>query len=91
MVEMIKASYHPQRSGDVMVYLAQYHLFGKNSIASHGTPHHYDRHVALAFLGGQIKPQIIEEEVAPVIIAPTLAERLGVSMPNTDGVAFPIR
>ena len=80
-------SYHPERSGDIVYYPKRYWIIGGN-IATHGTPHDYDRWVPLMFLGGGLKPQIRKDAVAPVDLAPTLGRMLGVTMDNVDGSAI---
>jgi predicted AlkP superfamily pyrophosphatase or phosphodiesterase len=43
----------------------------------HGTPHDYDRHVPVVFLGAPVKPGSYSAACGPEDIAPTLAEMLG--------------
>jgi predicted AlkP superfamily pyrophosphatase or phosphodiesterase len=83
----VRNSFYPGRSGDIVYYPKRYWIIGGN-VATHGTPHDYDRWVPLMFLGGGLKPQIRKDAVAPVDVAPTLGTMLGVTMDNIDGAAI---
>jgi predicted AlkP superfamily pyrophosphatase or phosphodiesterase len=48
-------------------------------VAMHGTPHDYDTHVPLLFVGAPFKPGRYPQFVRTVDIAPTLAQVLGVT------------
>jgi arylsulfatase A-like enzyme len=57
--------------------------------ATHGSPHYYDRHVPLVFLGAGIEGGSSEERAATVDVAPTLARLTGVPVPDDlDGRAL---
>lgn len=87
---LLRNDWYPQRCGDLLVYPRPYWLFGSTP-ANHGTPYEYDRHVPMMLLGVQPdSSSVVQRRVAPVDIAPTLARLLGISMPNTDGVALPV-
>ncbi len=86
----VRKSYHPERSGDIVLYPKRYWIIGGN-VATHGTPHDYDRWVPMMFLGGGLQPQSCPDSVAPVDIAPTLGKMLGIEMPGIDGRALEIR
>lgn len=77
-------SFHPRRSGDVMLALKPYYLFGDPKYptgTAHGSPYSYDSHVPLILAGPGIKPGTYFDRVSPADIAPTLAALLGVEMP----------
>jgi len=78
-----------QRSGDVVFYTSRYWIVG-GAPATHGTPHDYDRHVPLMFLGGGITAGRIAAEVSPADIAPTIATWLGLRLGDIDGVPLPL-
>jgi hypothetical protein len=91
---LIKAAFHPHRSGHVMIYPQRYWLFTL-ATASHQTFHDYDRWVGLLVLGGEPLAQKdqraelvnsrIELPVNPRDIAPTIAAWLGLDMDDIDG------
>ncbi len=83
-------SYHPERSGNIVLYPKRYWIMSGN-VATHGTPHDYDRHVPLMLFGGNISPGTYANTVEPVDIAPTVAKMLGISMPVMDGRELPLR
>lgn len=81
-------AFHPDRCGDVVFYPREYWIFGGN-VATHGTPYDYDRHVPLMFLGAGFTGGRITTRVAPVDIAPTLAQMLGLALEDVDGGIAP--
>lgn len=69
----VARSFHPKRSGDLMMVLKPYWLWrwGRTG-ASHGSPHGYDRKVPLLFLGrGIVRGKTIEgagiEDLVPTL------------------------
>lgn len=86
----VRQSFHPTRSGDIVLYPKRYWIVGANT-ATHGTPHDYDRWVPMMFLGGGLQPESRTDAVAPVDIAPTLGKMLGIDMPGIDGRALELR
>ena len=90
---MVKRSFHPDCSGDVMVILERYHMFSPPSLAenpeknssyraTHGTPHPYDTHVPLLVMGPRIQPGVRDQRIEPQTMASILAEALGVPPPK---------
>jgi len=82
----------PGRSGDLFV-VARYGVLvdpydGKGS--SHGTPWEYDTHVPMIFWGGGIAPRAISTPTTPYDLAPTLALRLGVDLPDATGTRIDV-
>ncbi len=90
--QLYRNSFDPERSGDLAIQTAPTcqlspYPFG----TSHGTPNLYDRAVPLVFVGPGISPGVVRGRAAPVDIAPTLAERLGVAVPSDlDGRPLPL-
>jgi hypothetical protein len=91
--KMVKRSFHPDCSGDVMVILKPYHIFSPPNLsenpkknpnyrASHGMPHEYDTHVPLLVMGPRVEPGMRETRIAPQAMASILAEALGVPAPK---------
>jgi hypothetical protein len=88
--EQVRKSFHPDRSGDVVVvtkplYLMIPFLTG----TSHGTPHPYDTHVPLLVYGPGIQVGIRKDNVAPQAIAAILAHSLGIQPPSDADVRLP--
>ncbi len=84
---LLRRSFHPQRSGDILVAVKPYVMIGTppgEYLTNHGTPHAYDRRVPLIFWGpwkGGPRP----EPVRTVDLAPTLAHELGIKPGTVDG------
>lgn len=68
----------PGVSALVAVTLRPLFVLGQGDVATHGTPHDYDAHVPVAFLGAPFVPGRQAVKVNVVDIAPTLAAVLGV-------------
>lgn len=82
--EMMRRSYHAERSPDVMFVLRPYFLTRKQG-TNHGMPHAYDTHVPQLWLGAGVKAGVHAERVGVEDIAPTLAGLLGVDLPEAKG------
>jgi hypothetical protein len=78
--EMMRRSYHPGRSPDVMFVLRPNFITRKLG-TNHGMPHAYDTHVPQVWFGAGVKPGVHVERVAVEDLAPTLAGLLGVELP----------
>ena len=78
-------SFSPTRGADLYVILDPYYLFG-SFIANHGTPHGYDTHVPLVFMGPGIAAGKYHASVEINDVAPTLSTILGIEIPsNSEG------
>ncbi|MFN7958685.1 MAG: alkaline phosphatase family protein [Holophagaceae bacterium] len=87
---LLRRSFHPQRSGDVLVAFKPWTVFGVPPTdwpAGHGTPHAYDRRVPLIFWGPW-KAGERKQPVRTVDLAPTLARELGLKPGSVDGQAL---
>ena len=79
---LMKRAWQRQRSGDLMVVLKPYWLFGSGAGASHGTPYAYDTNVPLMIMGPRwIRPGAYSQYAEVVDLAPTLAHLLRVRPP----------
>ena len=96
----VRRSFHPDRSGDVMVIIKPYCLFSPATLTknpdklpsyrtTHGTPHPYDTHVPLMVMGPRIQPGIRDQAVTPQAMASILAEALGVPAPKDATYSLP--
>ena len=79
--QRVRASYDPQRSGDLLVILKSQvtpiATPGPTYAATHGSPWDYDRRVPVIFWRSGVSPAQREEAVATVDILPTLASMIG--------------
>lgn len=88
--------YHNQlaegRGGDLFIEPAAGCLLTSwPSGTSHGSPHAYDLDVPLVFWGAGVEPGRIPGRAAPVDIAPTLADWIGLERPaGLDGRVLPL-
>lgn len=100
LLERAKASFDPQRSGDLVVllkpYVNIYHL-PENSetdyVTTHGSPWNYDRRVPILFWWPGVRGFEQPTPVETVDIAPTLATLLGLEIPadEIDGRALKLQ
>ncbi len=87
MQRLYSNSFFPDRSADVLVQLEPYTLRSRRSIATHGSPYDYDRHVPWLLRLPGVEPAKVEEPVFTVDVAPTVAHLVGVTPPSDlDGV-----
>ncbi|WP_144213243.1 alkaline phosphatase family protein [Shewanella donghaensis] len=84
--QLVINNHHPQRSGDVYIVFAPRKyindLEGLVIASKHGSPWRYDTHVPIIFAGYNIKGQRIDREVTPYDIAPTLSNKLRITLPS---------
>jgi predicted AlkP superfamily pyrophosphatase or phosphodiesterase len=81
VLERVRASFDPQRSGDFYVVAEPYVNLagtGGSSVAGHGTPWDYDRRVPIIFWAPGLQPAQREEGISTTDIAPTLAGTIGI-------------
>jgi predicted AlkP superfamily pyrophosphatase or phosphodiesterase len=86
LIERARASFDPQRSGDLVVILKEHvtpigHV--TKSVATHGSPWDYDRRVPIVFLRPGVAGRTEEGVADTVDIMPTLAAIVG--FPLTPG------
>lgn len=80
------ATFFAGRSGDFIVVLRPYFMFGPGSNATtHGTAYGYDQDVPLFLLGQGIKQGQYLTATGPMDIAPTLAFLCGITLSAADG------
>ena len=88
LAQRVKASFHPDRSGDFIVLLKKavtpIATTGRGYVATHGSPWDYDRRVPILFWRAGIQHFEQPMSVMTVDIAPTLGALVGVDMPATD-------
>jgi predicted AlkP superfamily pyrophosphatase or phosphodiesterase len=83
--ELVRRSFYPARSGDLVVILRPYCMFWSpfRLGTTHGAAHDYDRHVPLMVLGPGIRTGIDQEAVTPQAAASILAHFLEIPPPKT--------
>lgn len=80
---LYRNSFDPERSGDLAIQVEPTCLLDFMGVGtSHGTPYAYDRDVPLVFFGPGIKAGRVSGPAATVDIAPTLAARIGLAVPD---------
>ena len=90
LLQRARASFDPQRSGDLVVILKQHVMpiatAGAGYVSTHGSAWDYDRRVPIAFWRPGTNPAERSEAVSTVDILPTLAAMLGIAAPaGIDG------
>jgi len=96
LAQRVKASFHPDRSGDFVVLLKKavtpIATTARGYVATHGSPWDYDRRVPILFWREGIRQFEQPLSVMTVDIAPTLAALVGVEIPaeETDGKCLDI-
>ncbi len=78
---------YPSRMPHFMViFKDSLYLTNSETGTSHGSPWWYDRHVPIVFWGPGIKAQHYRDRVRTVDVAPTMADLLGIEIPDSlDG------
>jgi hypothetical protein len=85
-LNFIAKGYDPTQNGDMVVLDKPGYIQYGPTGSSHGTPYAYDTHAPLLFYGWKIKPGESFDKKEITQIAPTLALKLKIEMPNgTEG------
>jgi predicted AlkP superfamily pyrophosphatase or phosphodiesterase len=80
-------AFFASRSGDLIARIKKnVYLGGYVGGTGHGSPHDYDRHVPIVFMGPGIKPGPRDVETGPEDIAWALGRMLGLPYPQQDSV-----
>jgi len=80
-------AFFPTRSGDLVARIRKYtYLGGYTGRTGHGTPHDYDRHIPIVFMGPGVRPGPRDAETGPEDIAWALGRLLGLEYPQQDSV-----
>ena len=86
----MRRSFHPDRSGDVVVVTKPLSLFDTYTTGtSHGSPHSYDTHVAFLVYGPGVAGGKRDEKVTPLHAAAIAADFLGVNPPRNNQYPLP--
>ena len=84
--QRVRASFDPERSGDLFVVLKKYvSPIVKPSagyVATHGSVWDYDRRVPILFWRKGMRPSDRQDHVSTVNILPTIAAEIGLALPG---------
>ncbi|MFL5338643.1 MAG: alkaline phosphatase family protein [Gemmataceae bacterium] len=87
----VQKSFHPDRSGDVLVVPRPYHfVVSLKAGTTHGSPHPYDTHVPLLAFGPGVRGGRRDDAVTPQAAAAILAKMLGVPTPAKAEATVPV-
>jgi hypothetical protein len=89
MKYLMQNSYHPKRSGDIMICLKSGWLNDISYAADHISGYNYDTHIPLIWYGWKIKKQIITRATFSKDIAPSITTMLKFPLP-TGSTGSPI-
>ncbi len=82
---MFERSFHPERSGDVLLMTRPHYFWGsygdRDTGTTHGSPYRYDTHVPIMLMGPGIRPGEYRFRADVADFAPTLAALLRVNPP----------
>jgi predicted AlkP superfamily pyrophosphatase or phosphodiesterase len=88
LIERARASFHPDHSGDFIVFLRRYvspiPAGGSGYISTHGSPWGYDRRVPILFWWQGAAPFEQPNGVETADIMPTLASLVGLTVPADE-------
>ena len=86
-----RKSFHPDRSGDVVVVTKPYYLLDTYATGTtHGTPHPYDTHTVFLAYGPGIAGGKRDEKITPLHASPIVADFLGINPPRNCEYGLPI-
>jgi hypothetical protein len=85
ILEKLRRSWNPPRSGDLMLVYDPYYVeqFDSGRGTSSGSLYRYDTDVPLILFGTGFKPGRFETEVDATAVAPTIAALLGIPAPTS--------
>jgi hypothetical protein len=84
LLAAMRASYVPDRSGDVMIVPARNWVIS-DAGTNHGTPYDYDTRVPVALIGSRVAAGRYAGASSIIDVAPTLAALAGITMPRAQG------
>jgi predicted AlkP superfamily pyrophosphatase or phosphodiesterase len=85
--DLHQRAFYAPRSGDLVARIRKYvYLGGYVGGTGHGTPHEYDRHVPIVFMGPGVRPGPRDADSGPEDIAWALGRLLGLDYPQQDSV-----
>lgn len=82
--EKMQHSYHPKRSGDLMINLKPGWIKDVSYASQHNSPYLYDTHVPLVWYGWKIRKSVIDAPVHMSDIAPSISYMLNIPYPSAS-------
>lgn len=89
LLDRVQRSFHPTRSGDVVIVQDQFWYLYPDAdafAAMHGSPYNYDTFVPILWCDPALTKETSYEAVSPNQIAPTIAAVLGVKAPSGSAI-----
>lgn len=78
-------SFFASRSPDIIARTKPYiYVDDAKGGTGHSSPHEYDRHIPIIFMGPKVRPGVYETPCGPEDIAPTLARILALDLPKEE-------
>ena len=81
---MLANGYSQPRSGDIQFIAKPGYFYGGSRGTTHGSWSPYYAHIPLLFYGWKVKPGKSYREVYMTDIAPTIAAKLNIQVPNAS-------
>lgn len=92
---MTLRSFHPDRSGDLLIFMAPGSIWGKyaekDAGTTHGSPNEYDRHVPLLIRSPRYAAGPHPEAVDMASIGPTVGQMVGIFPPDAAAQPIPVK
>jgi predicted AlkP superfamily pyrophosphatase or phosphodiesterase len=83
LLNFVFNGYDPNQSGEIHFVYKPGYIEYEGTGTSHGSPYSYDTHVPIIFYGWNIKQGETHDKKEITQIAPTLAQKLKITMPNS--------
>jgi hypothetical protein len=85
--DLHQRAFYAPRSGDLIARIKRHVYLGSYvGGTGHGSPHDYDRHVPIVFMGPGIRPGPRDAATGPEDVAWALGRLLGLDFPQQDAV-----
>lgn len=82
LLQIISNGYDPKQNGELVLLFKPGFMEYSSTGTTHGSPYSYDTHVPCLFYGWKIKKGASFNKKTITQIAPTLAQKLKITMPN---------
>ena len=82
LLQIIANGYDPKQNGELVLLFKPGYMEYSSTGTTHGSPYSYDTHVPCLFYGWKIKKGDSFNKKTITQIAPTLAQKLKITMPN---------
>jgi predicted AlkP superfamily pyrophosphatase or phosphodiesterase len=82
LLQIISNGYDPKQNGELVLLFKPGYMEYSSTGTTHGSPYSYDTHVPCLFYGWKIKKGASYNKKTITQIAPTLAQKLKLTMPN---------